>query len=58
MVVGFGIQKLLVECPGVYHVIYSLLIGRPTVIFATFRMEKEIRFTVNALSMFVPGHSR
>jgi len=50
-----GIGKVVAKYAFVKHLVFSLLKGRPVVIYGQPSREREIRDTVHALSLFVPG---
>ena len=56
--VGYGILRFMTQHPYSPHVVYSLLRGRPLVVVGSAKSEQEVRTAVNALWLFVPGHSK
>ncbi len=55
---GYGILSVLLHYSFSPSMMFSLLSGRPLVVTGCVRLEKDVRMMVNALSLFVPGHSR
>ncbi len=58
VITGHGLLSLLTQFSFMHHVIYSLMCGRPVVVVASCKMEKEVKAAVVALSLFISGHPR
>ncbi|KAI9013389.1 hypothetical protein CLU79DRAFT_769125 [Phycomyces nitens] len=59
---GLGEQRLLEVCRtfghAIHHVLFSLMTGRPVVIIGHYESKSKVKEVVEALGVFVPGHSR
>ncbi len=54
---GHGILNVMHQFPFIPHLLYPLLTGRLLIVTGSSKLEKEIKTTINALRLFVPGHS-